>query len=229
MRAKELIKQIPLFRTLEDSDLEALAAATRLMSLKPGQPLFHKGDEGTALYIVRSGTIKIVLPSRIGDEIIVSILSDGEFFGEMSLLDGEPRSADAIAIDSSKVIVLRRNDFLVFLESNRNAIESILAMLSKRLRSTDEMLEDTCFLSVSVRLAKKLVELSASHGHPEKDTIHIDLSLTQKELGDMIGATRESINKELRGLREKELIRTDGNKIQILSLDGLKRKFRGGL
>ena len=127
MRAKELIKQIPLFRTLDDSDLDDLAAATRLMSLKSGQPLFHKGDEGTALYIVRSGTIKIVLPSRIGDEIIVSILTDGEFFGEMALLDGEPRSADAIAIDASQVIVLRRNDFLVFLQSNRNAIESILS------------------------------------------------------------------------------------------------------
>lgn len=227
MQAVELIKQIPLFKGLEDGDARDLAAATRLMSLKPGQPLFHKGDEGTALYILRKGTIKIVLPSRIGDEIIVTILSDGEYFGEMALLDGEPRSADAIAIDASQVVILRRNDFLLFLQSNLNAMKSILALLSRRLRSTDEMLEDTCFLSVSVRLAKKLVELAASHGSQAADkTIHIELTLTQKELGDMIGATRESINKELRTLREKGLIKKEGNNIRILDMDGLKRKFR---
>lgn len=230
MQTVELIKQIPLFQELNDADTRDLAASTRMISLKPGQPLFHKGDEGTALYILQTGTIKIVLPSRIGDEIIVTILSDGEYFGEMALLDGEPRSADAIAIDASQVVILRRSDFLLFLQSNRNAIESILALLSKRLRSTDEMLEDTCFLNVSVRLAKKLVELAASHGRQAADnTIHIELTLTQKELGDMIGATRESINKELRILREKGLIKKDGNNIHILDLVGLKRKFRAVL
>lgn len=230
MQTVELIKQIPLFQELNDGDTRDLAASTRMISLKPGQPLFHKGDEGTALYILQTGTIKIVLPSRIGDEIIVTILSDGEYFGEMALLDGEPRSADAIAIDASQVVILRRSDFLLFLQSNRNAIESILALLSKRLRSTDEMLEDTCFLNVSVRLAKKLVELAASHGRQAADnTIHIELTLTQKELGDMIGATRESINKELRILREKGLIKKDGNNIHILDLVGLKRKFRAVL
>lgn len=221
----DLIRQIPIFESLEESDLSSLAASTRLLSLKPGQTLFHKGDEGTALYIVRRGTIKIVLPSRIGDEIIVTILPEGEFFGEMSLLDGEPRSADAIAIDASEVMVLRRNDFLHFLQSNINAIKSILSLLSKRLRSTDEMLEDTCFLSISIRLAKKLVELALSHGRKDDMGIHIDLSLTQKELGDMIGATRESINKELRALKEKKVITMKDNHIQILDLQKLKRKF----
>lgn len=227
MSPADLIKQIPLFNSLQDSDVEALASTVRIKTLKPGQTLFHKGDEGTALYIVKQGTIKIVLPSRIGDEIIVTIITDGDFFGEMALLDGEPRSADAIAIDASQVLILRRQDFLHFLQSNVNAIKAILSLLSKRLRSTDEMLEDTCFLSISVRLAKKLVELAQSHGREADDGIHIELSLTQKELGDMIGATRESINKELRGMREKKLIQTHGNKIQIMDMEKLKRKFRG--
>jgi CRP/FNR family cyclic AMP-dependent transcriptional regulator len=221
-----LIKQIPLFNTLSEDNISNLSASLRRLSLKQGQTLFYKGDEGTALYIVQKGTIKIVLPSRIGDEIIVTIFSSGDFFGEMALLDGEPRSADAIAIEPSEVFVLKRNDFLTFLQSNVNAIESILSLLSNRLRSTDELLEDTCFLNISVRLAKKLVELASSHGQNENDIIHINLSLTQKELGDMIGATRESINKELKILREKQIIKTNGNKIQILDLDKLKRKFR---
>jgi len=227
MSPADLIKQIPLFNSLQDADVADLAAAARLKSLKPGQTLFHKGDEGTALYIVKHGTIKIVLPSRIGDEIIVTIITDGDFFGEMALLDGEPRSADAIAIDASQVLILRRQDFLRFLQSNVNAIKAILSLLSKRLRSTDELLEDTCFLSISVRLAKKLVDLAQTHGKKDNDGIQIELSLTQKELGDMIGATRESINKELRGLREKGLIRTQGNRIQIMDMEKLKRKFHG--
>ncbi|MBW1899429.1 MAG: Crp/Fnr family transcriptional regulator [Deltaproteobacteria bacterium] len=226
MNIFELVKQIPLFKSLSQKDIADLAESIRLLSLKQGQTLFRKGDEGTALYLVKSGTIKIVLPSRIGDEIIVTIFSGGDFFGEMALLDGEPRSADAIAIEPSEVFVLRRNDFLLFLQSNINAIESILSLLSKRLRSTDELLEDTCFLNISVRLAKKLVELASSHGHNEGDTVHINLPLTQKELGDMIGATRESINKELKIMRQKELIKIEDNRIQILDLNRLKRKFR---
>ena len=220
-----LLRQIPLFSSLSDADLADLSSATRLLSLKQGQTLFHKGDEGTALYIVRKGAVKIVLPSNIGDEIIVTIFSESEFFGEMALLDGEPRSADAIAIKPAEVFVLKRNDFLLFLQSNLNAIKSILSMLSNRLRMTDELLEDTCFLSISARLRKKLAELAETHGRKQENVIHIDLELTQKELGDMVGATRESVNKELKTLREKGLILTEGSKIRIPDLPRLRRRY----
>jgi len=114
----EILKQSPLFNSLEYADLEDLVSSMRVQSLKQGQPLFHKGDEGTALYIVKKGAIKIVLPSKIGDEIIVTIFSVNDFFGEMALLDGEPRSANAVAIEPTEVFVLNRNDFLSFLKSN---------------------------------------------------------------------------------------------------------------
>ncbi len=222
MQPHEIIKHIPIFKTLSDFDLNDLIGSLRLKSLKQGQALFWKGDEGTALYIVKKGTIKIVLPSTEGDEIIVTMFSEGDFFGEMALLDGEPRSADAVAIEPSEVFVLSRNNFLSFLQSNVNAIKSILSLLSKRLRRTDSMLEDTCFLNVSARLAKKLTELAESHGRKDGNIIHIDLSLTQKELGDMVGATRESVNKELKALREQGLIITEESKIQILDISQLK-------
>jgi len=222
MQPPEIIKHIPIFKTLSDSDLNDLIGSLRLKSLKQGQTLFWKGDEGTALYIIKKGTIKIVLPSTEGDEIIVTMFSEGDFFGEMALLDGEPRSADAVAIEPSEVFILSRNNFLSFLQSNVNAIESILSLLSKRLRRTDDMLEDTCFLNISARLTKKLAELAESHGRKDGNIIHIDLSLTQKELGDMVGATRESINKELKSLREQGLILTEESKIQILDISRLK-------
>ncbi|MBC8199574.1 MAG: Crp/Fnr family transcriptional regulator [Desulfobacterales bacterium] len=225
MQPHEIIKQIPIFKTLSDSDLNDLVGSLRLKPLKQGQALFWKGDEGTALYIVKKGTIKIVLPSRVGDEIIVTMFSKGDFFGEMALLDGEPRSADAVAIEPSEVFILSRANFLSFLQSNVNAIESILSLLSKRLRRTDDMLEDTCFLNISARLAKKLTELAESHGRKKGSEVLIDLSLTQKELGDMVGATRESINKELKSLREQGLIIIEESRIQILDISRLKSKI----
>jgi CRP-like cAMP-binding protein len=222
----EILKQSPLFNSLENADLEGLVSSMRVQSLKQGQALFYKGDEGTALYIIKRGAIKIVLPSKIGDEIIVTIFTVNDFFGEMALLDGEPRSANAVAIEPTEVFVLNRNNFLSFLKSNINAIQSILSSLSKRLRLTDEFLEDTCFLSISARLAKKLVELAESHGKKEEDIVNIDLNLTQKELGDMIGATRESTNKELKMLRDRGLISTDGNRIKIHDMVRLKRRIK---
>jgi len=222
----EILKQSLLFNSLENADLEGLISSMRVQALKQGQALFHKGDEGTALYIVKRGAIKIVLPSKIGDEIIVTIFTVNDFFGEMALLDGEPRSANAVAIEPTEVFVLNRNNFLSFLKSNINAIQSILSSLSKRLRLTDEFLEDTCFLGISARLAKKLVELAESYGKKEENLVNINLNLTQKELGDMIGATRESTNKELKMLRDRGLISTDGNRIKIHDMVRLKRRIK---
>ncbi|MBU4539556.1 MAG: Crp/Fnr family transcriptional regulator [Bacteroidetes bacterium] len=225
MQPHEIIKQIPIFKTLSDSDLNDLVDSLRLKPLKQGQTLFWKGDEGTALYIVKKGTIKIVLPSTEGDEIIVTMFSEGDFFGEMALLDGEPRSADAVAIEPSEVFILSRANFLSFLQANVDAIKSILSLLSKRLRRTDDMLEDTCFLNVSARLIKKLIDLAESHGRTKGSEVLIDLSLTQKELGDMVGATRESINKELKSLRKQGLIIIEESRIQILDISRLKSKI----
>ncbi len=219
-----LLAQVPLFNPLNDSDLETLFESIRIQSLKKGQTLFRKGDEGTALYIVKKGTVKIVLPSRLGDEVIVTIFSEGDIFGEMSMFDGEPRSADALALEPSEIYLLSRRDFLSFLQANITAMKSILSQLTKRLRKTDDFLGDTCFLNVSARLAKKLIELAESYGNNIDDTIHIDLPLTQKELGDMVGSTRESINKALKTLRDKDLIIMEENRITITDLTGLNRK-----
>jgi CRP/FNR family transcriptional regulator, cyclic AMP receptor protein len=226
MTSREPLKRIPLFQCLTDDDLNSLARSIRQQSLKQGQTLFHKGDEGTALYIILAGTIKIILPSRIGDEMIVSMFAEGDYFGEMALLDGEPRSADAVAVQPTEVLILRRNDFLAFLQSNLNATKAILALLSRRLRKTDDLLEDTCFLNVSARLSKKIVELSHSHGYQKDDSVVITLHLTQKELGDMVGATRESINKELKILKEKKLIHMAEGVIEIKDIQRLKRRAR---
>ena len=219
------LKQVSLFQTLTEEDSGRLAASVLHQTLKKGEVLFRKGSEGNALYIIKNGSIKIALSSRSGDEVILAIFSNGDFFGEMALLDGMPRSADAIALESSELLVLNRSDFLAFLKGNENAIQSIFCSLSMRLRRTDDLLQDTCFLNISTRFAKKLVELAESHGREEENSVLIDLSLTQTDLASLVGATRESINKELRTLREKGLVCTKENTIRIYNLDLLKRRI----
>ena len=220
----DLLKQIPLFNFLSEQQLNDLSASVRLQTVKQGQVIFHRGDEGTALYIIKSGAVKIVLSSRLGSEIIAGIYSDGDFFGELELLDGESRYADAIAIKPSELFVLRRNDFLMFIQSDLNAARSIICSITKHLRKTHDLLKDVCSLTISQRLAKTILELGSIHGRKEEKGIFIDLSLTQKELGDMVGATRESINKELKALRKKGMITTVGNRITICDMSGLKRQ-----
>jgi len=224
MNREEFLRQIPLFHSLRHEDLQLLASTIRTQTLKKGDVLFRKGSEGTVLYIIKAGRVKIVLPSRSGDEVILAIFSETDFFGEMALLDGIPRSADAVALEECELLILSHSDFLSFLMENKNAIQSVLASLSMRLRKTDDHLEDTCFLNISARFAKKLIELAETYNPEDNGTMLIDLDLTQSELASMIGATRESVNKELRLLREKGLITTMDNRIRIANLERLKRR-----
>jgi len=224
MIENDFLKHIPLFQHLSNEDRGRLAKSIRHQSLKKGEVLFHKGSAGDALYIIKNGRIKIFLSSHAGDEVLLAIFSEADFFGEMALLDGMPRSADAVAIEPTELLLLNRNDFISFLNHNNNAVQAVLQSLSQRLRRTDDLLEDTCFLQISERFAKKLVELATQHGRREGDMIFIDLSLTQKDMASMVGATRESINKELRTLREKGLVSIQENMICIHNLERLKRR-----
>jgi len=225
MKKEDFLKQIPLFQSLQVDDLGNLCDSIKTRSIRKGEILFHKGSEGTTLYIIKRGRIKIVLPSKDGDEVILAIFSEKDFFGEMSLLDGTSRSADAVALEPCELLFLNRKDFLSFLKDNENAVQAVLRSLSMRLRKTDDLLEDTCFLNISARFAKKLVELAQDYGRQDGDYTLIDLELKQKDLASMIGATRESVNKELRVLREKGLVSNAGNKIRIHNLELLRRRM----
>ncbi|MBW2674400.1 MAG: Crp/Fnr family transcriptional regulator [Deltaproteobacteria bacterium] len=226
MKPEEFLRGVSLFHTLSTDDRECLATSLKRRSLKKGEALFRKGDEGTSLYIVKAGSVKIVLPSDMGDEVAAAILSKGDFFGEMALLDGMPRSADVVALEPSELLALNQEDFLAFLKGNEGAIQSIFSYLSMQLRRTDELLEDAHFLNISTRFARRLVELARKYGRRggPKDPVEIDLQLTQKDLASIVGTTRESINKELRVLREKGLVNAEGNTLQILDLERLEKR-----
>jgi CRP/FNR family transcriptional regulator, cyclic AMP receptor protein len=221
-----LLKQVPLFRSLRAEDSRHIAALLQRKTLRKGDALFREGEEGNSLYMIIAGKIKIVRQSRDGDEMILAVLSAGDFCGEMSLLDGMSRSADAVAVEETHLYGLNRKDFLDYVMNNGTAVKAILSALCKRLRKADDFLEDIFFLNVAARLAKKLIELAMNNGVREGEGKAVKLSVTQKDLAGMIGTTRESVNKELRALREKDLIELSSKTILIRDLDALGERIR---
>ena len=185
MNITALLNTIPLFKRLPPDHLKELAGRQRVLQVKKNDVLFRKGSEGDCLYIIQQGNVKIALPSEAGEEVIITIFTDGDFFGEMALLDRMPRSANAVAMQPSRLLMLNRRDFIQFLKTNDAAMEIILSSLSQRLRRTDKILEDTVFLKIPARFAKKLLELGNCFGRREKNQLQIHLRLTQKDLADM--------------------------------------------
>jgi CRP/FNR family cyclic AMP-dependent transcriptional regulator len=220
-----LLEQVPLFKAFKQSERQRLAALLRRQTIKKGDVLFRKGDEGNAFYIIRSGRIKIILTSLQEDEITLSVFAKGDFFGEMSLLDGMPRSADAVAMVMTHLYVLNRKDFLSFLIQNEQIVQSILYTLSMRLRKTDSLLGETAFLNISTRLLKRLLDLVESEGQCEEGSPAVRIDITQRELASLVGVCRESINKNLKVLCRKGLLTTSRNAIIIHDPELLKRPY----
>jgi len=222
----EYFSNVPLFQCLAPEDRRQLFSVAIRQSMQKGDVLFRKGTEGNILYVIHKGKIKISVTSRLGEEMVLAIFSEGDYFGEMALLDGMTRSADATAIEPSELFALNQTDFTDFLAKNPTAVQAILRALSLRLRKTDNLLEDTCFLNISARFAKKLIELAELHGLPDQEAIRIGVRFSQRELAGMVGASRESINKELRVLKEKGLVTVSNNHLCLHDLERLKRRVR---
>jgi CRP/FNR family transcriptional regulator, cyclic AMP receptor protein len=225
-----ILKRIPLFASLSETGQENLASMLRRKSFAKGEALFRQGDEGSAMYIILQGRIKISV-SRRTDKVTLAILGQNEFLGEMALLDGLPRSADAVALEDSQLYVLNRKDFLSFLKHNENAVRAILSSLSMRLRRTDDQLAEMCFLNLSTRLAQKLVQMTEQQDTRDPRSLEdmnlngYILRISQKELGDILGVSRESINKELKYLRDHGIVSTSRNFIRIHDLAALKKRM----
>ena len=161
---RRLIKSVSLFAGLSDKDLDGLIGVARNTRLTARERLFHKGDEGTQIYLVIQGRLKALTTSEEGDDVVFSILGEGEVFGEIALLGRPQRTATIIAITPCDLLVIDRRDFLQFLRDHPEASIELLAVLAERLKHVSELVEDTLFLNLPVRLAKKLVHLARAYG-----------------------------------------------------------------
>jgi CRP-like cAMP-binding protein len=181
-----------------------------------GQLILRQGDEGDSLFVVVSGRVRIYTLSPEGHEFSICIYDEGEFFGEMALLTGEPRSAYAEAMQSTEVLVLRRHAFCQYLLSNPPAALHTIEALSQRLRRTTESVEDLVSLNVTQRIARKLLELAGRYGVAQEGGILIDLDLSQEAIASLAGTTRESANRALGSLREQGIVQVDRVRIRVL-------------
>jgi len=219
------LKQVPLFAGLADEDIRGLMALAKRRTFRSGEVIFHREDPGQVLYVIKEGKVKISLISPDGQEISLVVFGKGECFGEFAILDGLPRSADVVALEKVECYTLQRSDFHNAIMKNPKIAIQIIEVLTRRLRSTDQMVEDLIFLDVYGRVAKKLLELADTHGTKVDDGTRIDVRLTQQEIASMVGASRESVNKVMGYFTDKNFISTDKYKITLHRISELERRI----
>src|SRR6201996_1294010 len=190
-RGRKLLENCALFSTLSEKARREISAIAHLRGFTAGEPICRLDDQGDSMMTVVVGTVRITLPTVKGKEIILADLRTGEMFGEIALLDGKPRSANATALTNCELMVLERRDVLPFLERNHAACIKLMEMLCARVRRSDERMADIAFYNLPVRLAKPLLP------YPSQGRGTIKLSLPQSELAEMAGGTREKVNRRL--------------------------------
>lgn len=221
MDQARLLRRVPLFTNLPNRELEALASSLGKRTFGKGMIIFHGGSLGQTLYIIESGLVRIFSLSESGQELTVNLYGPGQVFGEMALLDRQPRSAGALCMERTVTYTLHRDVFERCLERTPALARGLIELLIDRLRYSTSCLESLAFLDVYGRVAGKLLELGGRYGH-QGDGIEIDLRLTQAELATWVAASRESVNKVLSSFRDLGLIAVDGQGITILDWRGLE-------
>jgi CRP-like cAMP-binding protein len=213
-----LLRDHPLFGQLPPRVIEHLGSYMRKRTLARGENIFSKGDPGAGLMGVLSGSVKISVPSVDGRDIVLRIIHPGEIFGEIALLDGQPRTADASAMTDCELIVIERRDFIPFLRSQPDLIMQIVEILCSRLRLTTEQVQDVTFLDLPTRLAKALLRLVGDNAGAPRDG---RLTITQRELSQLIGRSRESTNKQLRIWEKQGWVRLQRGGVTVLEPEKL--------
>lgn len=220
-----ILAEVPLFARLSSEEIVGLSARAHVRSFKAGDLFFNKDDPGRTLFIILEGLVKIYLTSEEGQEAVLIILRSGEFFGELSLIDGAPRSASAAALEDTETLTIDRDDFLAYIREHPEAMLTIFATIASRFRRADGIIADAVFLDLPTRVAKKLMELAQSFGRSMGQQIEIDIKLRQQDFAGMVGATRESVNRTLGALEVAGIVRIERQRITILRPDLLQERI----
>jgi CRP-like cAMP-binding protein len=214
---RELLAKHFLLREADPRTLDQLTAASVVVSYGNRQRIFDKGDDGDRLLGVLAGQVRIYVISSEGRELIMNVIMPGELFGEISLIDGKPRSASAVAVGETDLLHIKRADLQSLLQKNSELCFKFMSVLCERVRWTSGLLEDASLLDLPARLAKRLLNLAEGVGEKEGDAIRIGVKLSQTDLGNMLGVTREAVNKQLREWKKDGIVdMTDG---QVLIQD----------
>ncbi|MGH6894474.1 MAG: Crp/Fnr family transcriptional regulator [Dongiaceae bacterium] len=217
-----LIRRSFLFRDVSQPILERLSALSVTKQLDRREALFNRGDEGDALYAVVEGLVRIWVGSDSGKELTFSMMEPGDVFGEIALLDGLPRTANATAQETTLLLVMQRSAFLSVIENEPSLARHIIELLCERMRLKTDLLSDFAFADLPVRLARKLGDLVMAHGEIDGNEARLGRRFSQTELAQMLGVSREAINKQLSAWSHKGLVSTEDGGLTILDLNTLR-------
>ena len=221
----KLLSKVPTFSRLTEDQLVLLASSVGSQSFERGETIFHQGSIGSALYIIVGGQVRIYTISAAGQELTLAIFRAGQFFGELALLDGQPRSASAKALDPTTTLTLHRAAFLHTINACPPIAAALLEAMALRLRQTTVHAGQLASRSAPQRVVRQLLDLAMQHGVSDDGATRIDLRLTQDDLASMSGTTRETVNRVLSSLRDQGLIRIERARVSVLDLSELERSL----
>ncbi len=212
---RQLLSQIFVFASLGEAELDLLAERTVRKKLAAREELFHKGDEGNEAYAVLRGSLKAASTSEDGREITFSIMKEGEVIGEVAMLFGGRRTATVTALTPAELLVIHRRDLLDVMRRQPEIAIACMSSLAERLTHVSEVMEDTLFRNLPNRLARSLLALADEYGVEESDGLRIDLKLSQTELGNLVGATREAVNKQMRAFEQEGWLSSESGVVRV--------------
>ena len=221
----EALAKVPLFANLEPETIRRLAGKLRRRMFLRGAVVVWQGDPGATLYLIESGQVKVVISSARGQEAVLKLLGPGDFFGDIALFDGSPRTADVVTIEDSWLLLLEREALVEVVEDSPRLALGLLAAVAGRVRDDVELLQSAAFLDGPGRLARVLLKLADALDPPTSAPVVISQRLTQTDLAGLVGASRESVNKWLKVYEDDGAIERRGSAITIMRPDALRRRI----
>lgn len=222
----EVLSKASLFEALDEDGAAALRSSITEVRLGRGQTLFSEGDEGDRLYVILSGKVKLTRTSADGRENLLAVLGPGEMLGELSLFDPGPRTASAVAVTDAALAGLGHDDLRPFITQQPEVAVHLLKALATRLRRTNDVMADLVFTDVPGRVAKALLDLASRFGKEGDDGLHVHHDLTQEELAQLVGASRETVNKALAEFALRGWLRIEAKAVVLLDIERMRRRAR---
>ena len=219
------LKNVPIFADLSTSDLEKISNKTILRNYNKGQVILLEESKGETFFVIKTGEVKVTKLSDDGREVILAILGESDFFGEMSLLDGEGRSANIVANEDSAVLTLSRNDFLSCLESYPKIAISLLEELAVRLRKSDKHIESLSLSDSEHRIGITIARLAEEIGTIKKGVVSIKKLPFQQDIANMAGTSRETVSRTIKLFEDKKILTRNGRALTIFNFNSFKKSF----
>ena len=219
------LRNVPIFTALSDSDLNTIASKMVSRDYEKGQMILLEESTGETFFIITSGTVKVTRLSDDGREVILALLGESDFFGEMSLLDGEGRSANIVANEDAEVMTLSRRDFLEYLETYPKIAIALLEELAVRIRKSDQQIESLSLSDSEQRIGITLIRLAEERGTIKRGDVTVQNLPYQQDIANMAGTSRETVSRTLKLLEDKKLVKRNGSDITIFNFNDFRQSF----